>query len=68
MAHRTINLDLTTIGDNAYLLLGAFNRQARREGWTKKEIDAVRSEAKSGDFEKLLTTLMIHCDAEGAIQ
>lgn len=53
---------LTTTDGNAFALLGAFRKQAKREGWTTEEIDAVMTEANSGDYDHLLQTLMDHCE------
>ena len=61
---KKIKLDLVGLDDNAFSLMGAFSRQARREHWTKEEIDEVINEAKSGDYDHLLCTLMDHCDDE----
>lgn len=46
------------IDGNAFSILGAFRRQARIEGWTDQEIEKVFTEAKSGDYDHLLRTLM----------
>lgn len=59
---KTVNLDLVGQDGNAFNLMGVFRRQAKREGWTKEEIDAVLDEAKSGDYDHLLATLMKHCE------
>jgi hypothetical protein len=44
--------------------MGVFQRQARKEGWTEEEIDAVLDEAKSGDYDHLLATIIAHCEPE----
>lgn len=61
--NKTISLDLTTIDGNAYALLAAFRRQARKEGWAKEEIDEVIAEAKSVDYDYLAGTLAAHCES-----
>lgn len=43
---KTVNLELVGVDGNAYAVMGAFSRQARREGWTQEEIDLVLEEAK----------------------
>ena len=48
--------------ENAFNLLGLFQQAARREGWTKDEIDAVVKKAMSGDYDNLLSTLCDHCE------
>lgn len=58
---KTVSLELVGLDGNAWSLMGAFSSQARREGWTREEIEAVLDEAKSGDYNHLLTTLMKHC-------
>lgn len=49
-------------GDNALVLLGAFSKQAEREGWTNGEISLVLAKAKDGDYTHLTTTLSAHCE------
>ncbi|MFN5848809.1 MAG: hypothetical protein ACK5UE_08840 [Chitinophagales bacterium] len=59
---KTVHLDLVGVQDNAYSVLGAFSRQARREGWTPEEINLVTQEAKQGDYDHLLATIRSYCD------
>jgi hypothetical protein len=60
---KKVNLELVGLDGNAFSLMGAFQRQARKEGWTKSEIDEVLKDAQSGDYDHLLCVLMDHCDA-----
>lgn len=53
----------TSEGGNAFALMGAFSGQAKKEGWTKAEIDAVMTAAMSGDYDNLRSTLKAHCKA-----
>lgn len=50
MTNKTITLELVGLDGNAFFLMGAFSRQARREGWTQEEIDEVLTDCKSGDY------------------
>ena len=43
---KTVNLNLIGVNGNAFMIMGVFQRQAKREGWTQAEIDAVLKEAK----------------------
>ena len=61
MSKKTIVLNLVGLDGNAFSIMGAFSKQARKEGWTKEEIDAVLTEAKAGDYSHLLATIMDHC-------
>lgn len=55
---KKVTLDLTELDGNAFALIGAFCRQARREGWMKEDIDYVTAEMRNGDYDHLLQTLM----------
>lgn len=59
---KKINLDLVEIDGNAFAIMGAFQKQARREDWKDEEIKQVLDEAKSGDYDNLLQTIMSYCD------
>ncbi len=61
---KTVNLDLVGVNGNAFMIMGVFQRQAKREGWSKDEIDAVLKEAKSGNYDHLLATIINHCEVK----
>jgi len=56
-----VELDLTSVDGNAFMLMGAFSRAARNAGWSKDEIDEVMKECQSGDYDHLVQTLMTYC-------
>ena len=58
---KKVNLDLTTVNGNAFFILGAFHKQARKEGWNREEIKEVLDKAKSGDYNNLIGTIMEYC-------
>lgn len=58
---KKIDLQLVGLNGNAFHLLGAFAAQARREGWTKEEINAVLNKAMAGNYDHLVYTLDSHC-------
>ena len=58
---KTVELELVGLDGNAYSLMGAFSHAARRQGFTKEEIDKVLTEAKTGDYDHLVYTLSEHC-------
>lgn len=60
--NKTVDLDLVGVNANAFAIMGAFSRQAKREGWTKQEIDLVLDEAKTGDYDHLVATIILHCE------
>lgn len=64
--NKKITLQLVGLDGNAFALIGAFQRQARAEGWTPDEIKAVRDEMSSGDYAHLLQTLMRYTESPAA--
>ena len=61
---KKVKLDLDVLDGNAYSLIGAFSKAARRQGWTPDEIKVVMDECMSGDYDHLLQTLMAHTEEE----
>lgn len=57
---KKIDLELEGLDGNAFALMGAFRKQAKKEEWSEDEIKEVIDEAKSGDYNHLLQTLMKH--------
>jgi hypothetical protein len=63
MSAKKVVLELVGIDGNAFAIMGAFERNARRQGWTKEEINAVLKEAKSGDYDHLLATIIANTES-----
>ena len=61
MTDKQIKLNLVGLDGNAFSLMGAFQRQAKKEKWTSEEIKEVLDEAMTGDYDHLLYTLDSHC-------
>ena len=59
---KTINLELVGVDGNAFAIMGAFRKQAVREGWSSEEIQSVLDEAMAGEYEHLLATIMTYCE------
>jgi hypothetical protein len=57
---KKMRLRLIGLDGNAFALLAAFRAQARKEGWTAPEIDAVLTEATKADYSHLLVVLDAH--------
>ncbi len=58
MNAKRVVFDLGTQNGNAFHLLGKFAHEARQAGWSKSEIESVRSEAMAGNYDHLLQTLI----------
>lgn len=61
---KKVTLTLVGLDGNAFNLMGAFSKQAKKEGWTQEEIKLVLDKCKSGDYDNLLVTLMDHCNED----
>lgn len=59
---KTVNLNLVGVNGNAFMIMGVFRKQAKKEGWTPEEIEDVMAEAKNGDYNHLLATIENHCE------
>lgn len=49
---------------NAFAVLGACRRAARAAGWSDADWAAFHGEATSGDYDRLLVTVMNHFEVE----
>lgn len=50
---------------NAFAIMGACARAGRRAGWSRPQIEAFKTECKSGDYDHLLQTAMTWCNVDG---
>ncbi len=62
MKTKKVKLNLVGLDNNAFSLMGAFQKQARREGWPQEEIKVVIDKCMESDYDNLLVILMNHCD------
>ena len=59
---KKVKMRLVGLDGNAFSLMGAFQQNARRQGWKKEEIDVVIKKCMSGDYNNLLRVLMEHTE------
>lgn len=59
---KKVQIELVGLDGNAFSIMGAWSGAAKRQGWTKEEIDAVLAEAESGDYDNLLSVIMRHSE------
>jgi hypothetical protein len=59
------NLPTIGPGGNAYALMGRWEFQAKKENWTREEMDTVLIEATKKDYEHLVNTLRKNSILEG---
>jgi hypothetical protein len=58
-----VQLKLVGLNGNAFFVMGAFSQAAKKQGWTKDQINAVIEEAKAGDYDHLLRTFMKYTES-----
>jgi len=59
---KKVKLKLEGIDGNAFSVMGAWSRAARRQGWTTEEIGSVLTNATSGDYNHLLYIISSHSE------
>lgn len=57
------NCKLVGTNGNAFALMGRFQHCARKEGWTKEEIEKVLESAMADDYDHLVFILAEHCES-----
>lgn len=55
---KKVKMELVGLDGNAFFLMGSFQKNARRQGWSSDEIKKVLDECTKGDYDHLLRTLM----------
>lgn len=48
---------LQGLDGNAFSLMGAFSKNAKKQGWSQKEIDEVIAQCMSADYDNLIRVL-----------
>lgn len=60
---QTKKVKINLVGlSNGIVLSNAFYNAAKKQGWTKEDIDKVLQESKSHDYDYMLKTLVSHCE------
>ena len=59
---KKVIMSLIGLDGNAFSVMGAFQREAKKQGWTSDEINLVLGESRSGTYDHLLATIMIHTE------
>lgn len=57
-----VTVQLTGSDGNAFMLIGACSRAARKAGLTQEQIKEFTSEAMAGDYDHLLRACMTYFD------
>lgn len=53
-----VKMTLIGVDGNAFALIGAFAKEAKRQGWSKEQVEAVTVKCMKGSYDELLCTLM----------
>lgn len=62
MNKKKVILSLRGLDGNAFHILAAFSQKAKKQGWSKEEIDAVVKEAQSKDYGHLVGTILLNTE------
>jgi hypothetical protein len=62
VVNKKVSMTLVGVDGNSFALMGAFSREARRQGWTSAEIKLVTDRCTQGDYNELISTLMDHIE------
>lgn len=62
MNKKKVVMSLHGLDGNAFYILAAFSQKAKKQGWTKEEIDAVVKEAQSEDYWHLVRTILLNTE------
>ena len=57
-------VQLEGIDSNAFVIIGACMRVARKAQWSQARMDMVRAEMTSGDYDNVLQTAMKYFEVE----
>lgn len=55
---KPIQLDISNLDGNAFLLMATFRKAALKQGRSKEEVNQVLEEFRSSDYDHLLQTLI----------
>jgi len=61
VVQKKVRMTLVGVNGNAFAVMGAFQTNALRQGWSQDEVQQVLDEAMSDDYDHLLATIMDHC-------
>lgn len=59
---KKVKLKLKGLDSNAFSIMGAFSKAARKAQWTEEETNKVLDEAMASDYNHLLATIAAHCE------
>ena len=61
---KRVKMTLVGLDGNAFSLMGAFRKNAKRQNWSEDEIKVVIDKCMSGDYDNLLSTLIEYTEEE----
>lgn len=59
---RYVKIELVGLDGNAFVIVGAWMQAARRQGWSQEDIEKVKAEAISGNYDHLVYTITCHSE------
>ena len=59
---KKVKMNLVGLDGNSFSLMGHFQKNGRRQGWSKDEINEVLTKCMSGDYDNLIRVLVDHTE------
>ncbi len=59
---KKVKMNLVGLDGNSFSLMGHFQQNGRRQGWSKDEINQVLTKCMSGDYDNLIRVLIDHTE------
>lgn len=60
-----VKMNLVGIDGNAFSIMGAFSKNAKKQGVPQADIDSVLKDAQSGDYDNLLRVMIGNTESVG---
>lgn len=61
---RKVKMKLVGLDGNAFIIMGAWQRNAKRQNWSDEDIEKVLEEAQSSNYNHLLSVIIEHSDGD----
>ncbi|QMT41288.1 hypothetical protein [Neisseria shayeganii] len=61
---RKVKMKLVGLDGNAFVIMGACQRNAKRQGWNDADIETVLEAAKSSNYNHLVSVIMEHSEGD----
>lgn len=61
---RKVKMKLVGLDGNAFVIMDAWQRNAKKQGWNDTDIETVLEEAQYSNYNHLVATIMAHSEGD----